>query len=161
MLGDILLACDEESIIGLWISGQNDDIQDMIEDSGHPILKECVKWLDGYFAGNKPSIDGLPLNPQGNEFRRLVWSLLAKIPYGSLVTYSDVAKEVARKTGKEKMSTQAVGGAVGHNPISIIIPCHRVVGKGGNLTGYAGGLDKKIKLLSHEGVDMSKLHLPK
>ena len=93
----------------------------------------------------------MPLKPQGSEFRQVVWQILCEIPYGQTTTYGAISKEAAKRLGKKSMSAQAVGGAVGHNPISIIIPCHRVVGSDGSLTGYAGGIDKKIKLLQHEG----------
>lgn len=109
----------------------------------------------------KPEINRLPLKPMGSEFRQLVWKILMEIPYGELTTYGNIAKEAAFRMGKERMSAQAVGGAVGHNPISIIIPCHRVVGTTGSLTGYAGGMEKKIKLLTHEGGDMTKLFVPR
>lgn len=164
-IGEIFLASDEHNIIGLWIGEQKDIEQTMpekiVEKEDIPVLKAGVKWLDDYFAGKKPEISHLPLAPIGGKFRQCVWKILMEIPYGKLTTYGSIAKEVAKRMGKERMSAQAVGGAVGHNPISVIIPCHRVVGTNGNLTGYAGGIDKKIKLLAHEGVDMSKLFLPK
>ena len=164
-LGDILLASDESSIIGLWTQQQkyidHTMPKEMIEKYNIPILKEAIGWLDAYFAGKKPKVSDLPLAPIGGQFKQQVWRILTKIPYGELRTYGSIAEEVARAMGKERMSAQAVGGAVGHNPISIIIPCHRVVGKNGSLTGYAGGLDKKIKLLEHEGVDMTGLFVPK
>lgn len=102
----------------------------------------------------------MPLAPVGSEFRQNVWTILCEIPYGEVTTYGDIAKKMAAKMGKAAMSSQAVGGAVGHNPISIIIPCHRVVGANGSLTGYAGGIKTKIKLLELEGVDMSRLFVP-
>lgn len=113
-----------------------------------------------YFAGKEPDFTP-PLHPIGSEFRCAVWKLLLQIPYGSTATYGDIAKEIAKNMGLEKMSAQAVGGAVGHNEISIIIPCHRVVGTNGSLTGYAGGLDKKIRLLKLEHADMSRMFIPK
>jgi methylated-DNA-[protein]-cysteine S-methyltransferase len=118
------------------------------------------KWLDRYFDGEKPDLSELPLAPTGGEFRRMVWDILCEIPYGEVVTYGDIAKKMAQKMKRKSMSSQAVGGAVGHNPISIIIPCHRVVGSNGSLTGYAGGIDKKIKLLELEGADISSLFVP-
>lgn len=163
-LGDILLASDENSIIGLWIGEQkyieNTMPENMTEKSNIPILQEAVSWLDDYFIGNKPTLSALPLAPIGGEFRQEVWKILLEIPYGGLITYGSIAKEFAKRMGKNSMSAQAVGGAIGHNPISIIIPCHRVIGSKGNLTGYAGGIEKKIKLLEHEGVDMTTLFLP-
>ncbi|NLK99641.1 MAG: methylated-DNA--[protein]-cysteine S-methyltransferase [Clostridiales bacterium] len=164
-LGDMLIASDEDNIIGLWIADQKyiDTTmpKDMVENSQISILKEAIVWLDDYFAGKQPNLSRLPLAPIGGEFRQLVWSILMEIPYGELTTYGNIAKEVARRMGKDRMSAQAIGGAVGHNPISIIIPCHRVVGSNKNLTGYAGGIDIKVKLLEHEGVDMKGLFMPK
>ena len=103
----------------------------------------------------------MPLAPAGNDFRQRVWQILCEIPYGKVYTYGEIARKIAREYNKEKMSAQAVGNAVGHNPISIIIPCHRVVGSNGSLTGYAGGIEMKIKLLKHEGVNMKGLFIPK
>lgn len=164
-LGNIILASNDHSIIGLYIGNHKylDSLleEDIIENKDINVIKEGVKWLDDYFDGKKPSISRLSLAPRGGEFRQEVWSLLLEIPYGQLTTYGDIAKEVARRMGKEKMSAQAVGGAIGHNPISIIIPCHRVVGKSGSLTGYGGGIETKVKLLEHEGVDMTGLFIPK
>lgn len=164
-VGDIYFASDENSIIGLWIGEQkyiNSTMpKDIIERDDIPALQKGVAWLDDYFAGKKPELSRLSLAPIGGEFKQVVWKILLEIPYGELTTYGAIAKEAAKRMGKEKMSAQAVGGAVGHNPISIMIPCHRVVGSNGSLTGYAGGIDKKIKLLTHEGVDMTKLFVPK
>ncbi len=163
-VGTITLACDGSSLVGLWIEGQKyygDTIpEDMIENGGLPIFSTAKKWLDRYFAGEKPDISELPLCPAGGEFRQAVWNILCEIPYGKVITYGDIAKKVAAKMNKESMSSQAVGGAVGHNPISIIIPCHRVVGSNGSLTGYAGGIHTKVKLLELEGADMSRLFVP-
>ncbi len=164
-LGDILLGSDENNIIGLWIDEQkyigNTMPKEIIEKGDISVLQESMAWLDDYFAGKKPRLSRLPLAPIGGEFRQAVWKILTEIPYGELTTYGNIAKEVARRMGKDNMSAQAVGGAVGHNPISIIIPCHRVIGTNGSLTGYAGGIEKKIKLLEHEGVDMSRLFVPR
>ena len=124
------------------------------------VFSRAKDWLDRYFNGKKPVPSELPLAPVGGEFRQTVWELLCEIPYGELTTYGQIAREAAKRLQRESMSAQAVGGAVGHNPISIIIPCHRVVGTGGSLTGYAGGLDKKIWLLKHEGVKMDGLTVP-
>ena len=125
-----------------------------------PALAEAKRWLDIYFAGKEP--DFLPpLHPTGSAFRQSVWEILLKIPYGQTITYSDIAWQLAAKRGLANMSAQAVGGAVGHNEISVIIPCHRVVGANGSLTGYAGGIDKKIKLLELERADMAQLFVPK
>ena len=117
--------------------------------------------MDRYFNGEKPKINELEISPIGSEFRKSVWEILKSIPYGEVITYNDIAKELAKQKGIKKMSAQAVGGAVGHNPISIIIPCHRVVGTNGSLTGYAGGIKRKIYLLEHEKVNMNKLFVPK
>ena len=163
-LGKIMLTGNDESLTGLWIAGQKyfaGTAQTLpLLKNDLPLFAETKKWLQDYFLCKRPSIDNLPLAPQGGEFRQSVWKILREIPYGSLTTYGEIAREIARQNGKTKMSAQAVGGAVGHNPISIIIPCHRVVGTNGSLTGYAGGLDLKIKLLELEGVDMSKLFRP-
>lgn len=163
-VGTITLACDGDNLVGLWIEGQkyhSDTIpEEMVENGDIQIFDVAKKWLDRYFAGKKPAISELPLDPIGSEFRQAVWDILCEIPYGEVITYGDIAKKMAVKINKKSMSSQAVGGAVGHNPISIIIPCHRVVGANGNLTGYAGGVDTKIKLLELEGVDMSELFVP-
>lgn len=164
-VGDILLASDENSIIGLWIDEQKYIGKTMPNDINNkddlPILQEGITWLDEYFSGKKPKLSRLSIAPIGGEFKQQVWKILMEIPYGELTTYGNIAREVAKLMGKERMSAQAVGGAVGHNPISIIIPCHRVVGTNKSLTGYAGGIDKKIKLLEHEGIDMTELFIPK
>jgi len=163
-MGLITIASDGTSIIGLWNEGQKYFAATLGEDTstGHDLDIFCRTnaWLDEYFAGKNPDVKILSLAPKGSEFRQRVWEILLAIPYGGLMTYGEIAKEMAKITGK-KASAQAVGGAVGHNPISIIIPCHRVVGTGGSLTGYAGGIDKKIKLLELEGVCMDGLFVPK
>lgn len=154
-VGEITLAANEKGLAGLWIEGQKHFENTLPEEitycEDNPILNLAKEWLDRYFAGERMKISGIPLAPEGNAFRQEVWKLLCNIPYGETTTYGEIAKKVAIKMGKERMSAQAVGGAVGHNPISIIIPCHRVIGKNGNLTGYAGGIDKKIRLLDIEG----------
>jgi len=162
-LGSLLLASDGNRLIGLWLEGQKyhgAGIGDMTEQPNLPVFALAASWLDRYFCGERPAIAELPLAPIGTDFRKAVWQILCGIPYGTCITYGDIAKAVAAQTGKQGMSGQAIGGAVGHNPISIIIPCHRVVGANGSLTGYAGGLDAKIKLLTHEGADMSRLRRP-
>lgn len=163
-LGLLMLASDGDNLVGLWIEGQKyfgDTVdEDMTEKGDLPVFTATKNWLDKYFAGQKPAIADLPLAPTGGAFRKAVWNILCEIPYGQYITYGDIAKAVAVRMGKASMSSQAVGGAVGHNPISIIIPCHRVVGANGSLTGYAGGISKKIKLLEREGVDMSQLFVP-
>lgn len=157
-LGDILIASNENSIIGLWIGEQkyieSTMPKDIIDKDDHQILQSAKAWLDDYFSGRRPELTRLSLAPIGGEFRQQVWRILMEIPYGELTTYGNVAKEVAKRMGRDRMSAQAVGGAVGHNPISIIVPCHRVIGSDGSLTGYAGGIDMKMKLLKHEGVDI-------
>ncbi|MBQ7846679.1 MAG: methylated-DNA--[Clostridia bacterium] len=152
------IASDGEHIVGLWIKGQPlwDTLGEIpTKKDDLALFFEAKAWLDRYFACEKPTPGELPLKPMGSDFRKSVWRHLLKIPYGKTTTYGAIAEKVAREMGKEKMSAQAVGGAVGHNPISIIIPCHRVVGAGGNLVGYTGGLEKKIFLLGHEGVKLS------
>jgi len=168
-IGKLFIVSDYKNIVGLWIEKQKyfkysikcSVIKNVLEKSDFPVLLESVKWLDDYFAKKNPAIDYLPLAPNGSPFRKLIWDILMEIPYGEVITYGAIAKEAARRMGRAVMSGQAVGGAVGHNPISIVIPCHRVIGANGNLTGYAGGIDIKIKLLEHEGVDTSKMFIPK
>ena len=164
-VGDIVLGSDGENLIGLWFKDQKyflDSIkEDTVQKDDLNIFNGTSKWLDKYFSGEKPLISDLPISPRGSDFRKSIWKILCEIPYGKVITYNDIAKEIANQKGIEHMSAQAVGGAVSHNPISIIIPCHRVVGSKGSLTGYAGGIDKKIKLLEHEKVDMSNLFIPR
>ena len=163
-VGTITLACDGDNLVGLWMEGQkyhSDAIpEEMVENNGMPVFDAAKKWLDRYFAGEKPVISELPLRPIGGAFRQCVWAILCEIPYGEVITYGGIAKKMAVQMNKKSMSSQAVGGAVGHNPISITIPCHRVVGANGSLTGYAGGIGTKVKLLELEGVDMSRLFVP-
>lgn len=163
-IGDILLASKNNKLIGLWIEGQKyyfSCLKDEIKEEEKEILIKTKEWLDRYFKGEKPSINELDLNPLGSDFRKSVWKILCEIPYGEVITYKDIADTIAKQKGLKKMSSQAVGGAVSHNTISIIIPCHRVVGSNGSLTGYAGGIDKKVYLLNHEKVNMEKLFIPK
>lgn len=162
--GKILLASKDNKLIGLWIDGQKYFLgnlkEEMQEKEDEIIFVKTKKWLDRYFNGEKPKIFELDLAPMGSDFAKNVWKILCEIPYGEVTTYGEIAKKIAKIMNKDKMSAQAIGGAVGHNPISIIIPCHRVVGTNGSLTGYAGGVDKKIKLLEHENVDLSNLYIP-
>lgn len=161
-IGPITLASDGESLTGLWIDGQKYyaiSIKGEVIEKDLEIFKETRKWLKEYFEGKNPKIN-LKLKLEGSNFRKDVWDILLKIPYGSVITYGDIAKELEKKY-KRKMSAQAVGGAVGHNPISIIVPCHRVVGTNGSLTGYAGGINKKVELLKLENINMDKLFIPK
>lgn len=157
-IGLLTLASDGENLIGLWMEGQQyfaDTVPgEMIERDDLAVFVLARNWLARYFSGEKPEISEIPLAPVGGEFRKIVWKILAEIPCGKVTTYGDIAKRVAKTCGVSRMSAQAVGGAVKHNPISIILPCHRVVGSKGALTGYAGGIDKKIWLLNHEGVDL-------
>ena len=164
-LGSILLAGDAHNLVGLWIEGQKyfgDTVKgDFSEKNDVPVLAAAKEWLDAYFSGEKPPISDLALAPIGGEFRKRVWEILCTIPYGQVTTYGAIAKEMAARMDKKSMSSQAVGGAVGRNPISIIIPCHRVVGSNGSLTGYAGGILKKIMLLELEHVDLKNYFIPK
>ena len=168
-LGGITLASDEEGLTGLWFDGQkyfgsgilkDDPMPEKAETKKPPVLEQTVKWLDLYFDGQEPGFTP-PLHLIGSEFRRSVWEILLKIPYGQTTTYGDIAAHLAKRKNLARMSAQAVGGAVGHNKISVIIPCHRVVGKSGSLTGYAGGINKKIRLLELEKADMHKFFSPK
>lgn len=162
-LGDILIAADEEGLTGLWFEGQKYYALYLDKDNEEretQILKDTKKWLDIYFSGQEPDFK-VPLHFTGTDFQNEVWEILYSIPYGKTMTYGEIARVLAKRKGLERMSAQAVGGAVGHNEISIIVPCHRVVGSQGSLTGYAGGIDKKVSLLKLENVDMDKLYVPK
>lgn len=163
-LGDLTLASDGINLIGVWLAGQkyfpSSVDSEMVENDSIEIFRDTKIWLDKYFKGEKPQIGELPLAPVGNKFRQSVWKILCEIPYGEVTTYGKIAARIAQQRGLKRMSAQAVGGAVGHNPVSIIIPCHRVVGTNGSLTGYAGGIDIKVKLLKHEEADMTKLFVP-
>lgn len=161
-LGGILLAANDIGLTGLWFDGQKyfaDNLPAEHIERETPILTDAKRWLDVYFTGNEPDFTP-PLHIVGSAFRQKVWKLLLQIPYGQTVTYGELARQLAEKQGAEHMSAQAVGGAVGHNPISLIIPCHRVVGTHGSLTGYAGGIDKKIMLLELEHADMQGFFAP-
>ena len=163
-IGSLLLAADDIGLVGLWLNSDRFYTNLLANREyiakGTPILQEAKRWLNAYFSGHEPKVE-VPLHLIGTPFRQEVWKLLLQIPYGQVATYGDLAKKMAEKRGVAYMSAQAIGGAVGHNEISIIIPCHRVIGANGNLTGYAGGIDKKLKLLELEGVDTKKLFLPK
>lgn len=163
-IGQLTLASDGEKLVGLWMAGQKyyGGTQNgaFTPKDELPVFEAARQWLGSYFAGENPRISALPLAPVGSAFRQEVWKLLCEIPYGAVTTYGALAKQMANRLHKQHMSAQAVGGAVGHNPISIIIPCHRVVGSGGSLTGYAGGIAKKTKLLELEGADLSRLTVP-
>lgn len=163
-IGRLLLAERDNALVGLWMEGQKYFLgslrNEVREENATSLLLQTKKWLDRYFAGEKPPIGELPLAPVGSDFRKEVWNILCEIPYGEVTTYGEISQKLAANRGLDRMSAQAVGGAVGHNPLSVIVPCHRVVGTNGSLTGYAGGLQKKIKLLTHEGVDMAGLFVP-
>lgn len=162
-LGAILLAADDTGLTGLWFEGQkyfSAGLDDKCEERELPVFETAKHWLDIYFSGKEPDFTP-PLNFIGTEFQKEVWEMLLAIPYGRTMSYGDIAKRIAEKRGIEHLSAQAVGGAVGHNRISVIVPCHRVVGSNGSLTGYAGGIDKKIKLLELEKTDMKGLSVPK
>lgn len=162
-LGGILLAADETGLTGLWFDGQKFFARDLPAErveQNTPALSEVKRWLDIYFTGKEPDFMP-PLHPIGSAFRRSVWDILLRIPYGQTSTYGEIARQLAEKQGRPRIAAQAVGGAVGHNKISIIIPCHRVVGTNGSLTGYAGGIDKKVKLLEWEHTDMTGFFVPR
>lgn len=162
-LGKILLASDGTSLVGLWFEKGRyfaaGLAAEKMEKDDLPIFKTADHWLDLYFSGKEP--DFLPpLTVRGSDFQRRVCQLMLKIPYGQTQTYGGIAAQIAAERGLSRMSAQAVGGAVGHNPISIIIPCHRVVGTNGSLTGYGGGIQRKVKLLELEKADLSGLFIP-
>ncbi len=152
VLGDITIAIENDSLIGLWFDGQKYDranVQGKFMQVISQTAAKTIQWLDKYFQGKHPKMN-LKLSPKGTLFQQAVWECLLTIPYGQTRTYSDIKELVCKKLGKASMSNQAIGTAIGHNPISIIIPCHRVIGKDGSLHGYAGGLDRKTWLLQHE-----------
>ena len=149
-IGMITMASNGETLIGLWFDGQKyfgDSLGEAYEEKMLPIFEQTINWLDIYFSGGIPDFTPA-LTMRTTEFRKNVWNIMLSIPYGETMTYGEIAKKL------QSMSAQAVGGAVGHNSISLIIPCHRVVGSDGSLTGYAGGIDKKIKLLALEGIKL-------
>ena len=151
-LGGILLAADDTGLTGLWFEGQKyfaRTLDAVHQEQETAVLSEARRWLDVYFGGKEPDFTP-PLHPAGSAFQQEVWALLRRIPCGQTTTYGALARQLAAERGLSRMSAQAVGGAVGHNVISIIIPCHRVVGTNGSLTGYAGGIDKKAALLRLE-----------
>ena len=144
-LGNLTLTSDGDALTGLWMETQTLPPAEYIRRDTIPVLTQTKKWLDDYFLGNQPDPGTLPLSPAGTEFQQLVWQHLRRIPYGQTLTYGCIAKAIS-----PIMSAQAVGGAVGRNPIGIIIPCHRCIGANGQLTGYAGGIENKAWLLRHE-----------
>jgi methylated-DNA-[protein]-cysteine S-methyltransferase len=162
-LGVITIASNGEALTGLWFDGQKyfgDTLSAENKEQDLPVFKKTRQWLDIYFRGENPDFTP-PLSLHASPFRLAVWEILQSISYGHVMTYGDIANAIAKQMRLKKMSAQAVGGAVGHNPVSIIIPCHRVVGSNGSLTGYAGGIDKKVKLLALEKTDTRHLFVPK
>ena len=176
-LGDMLMAADEIGLTGLWFEGQKyfarqlEDgpkerelpifqLEDGPKERELPILEKVRHWLDLYFLGKEPDV-AIPLHFIGTAFQKEVFEILFTIPNGQTITYGEIAKQIAAKKGLPRMSAQAVGGAVGRNKISVIVPCHRVVGTNGSLTGYAGGIEKKVKLLTLEHVDMQRFFIPR
>ncbi|MGN0774598.1 MAG: methylated-DNA--[protein]-cysteine S-methyltransferase [Candidatus Ventricola sp.] len=152
-LGGMLLAADDAGLTGLWFEGQKHFARSLggaHEEREIPLFDDVKRWLDQYFSGREPDFMP-PLHPAGTVFQREVWAILCAIPYGETTTYGAIAAQLARQRGLAHMSAQAVGGAVGRNPISVIVPCHRVLGADGSLTGYAGGIERKRRLLALEG----------
>lgn len=156
-VGKVYIVCDDAAVSSVFIEDQQHTLpKNALPGDSHPMVLRVKNWLNDYFAGNTPTPDMLPLAPAGTAFQTQVWNMLLSIPYGKTVTYGDLA----RKFTDRKMSAQAIGQAVGKNPISIIIPCHRVIGSGNRLTGYDGGIHKKVHLLQHEGIDTSRMIFP-
>ena len=154
-LGEIEIASDGEALNGLWFTGQKyfeQTLTGKTEEKDLPIFAQTDEWLDIYFSGKEPDfLPPISMPAQASEFQKDVWAILQEIPYGELTTYGEIAAKISEKQGRKSMSAQAVGGAVGHNPVSILVPCHRVVGRDRSLTGYAGGVEKKVRLLELEG----------
>lgn len=166
VIGDLILTSDGENLCGVFMDIYKFKPLDLsknqsVADDSLFVFSLAKEWLCDYFDGGSPSVSDLPLLPNGTKFQKLIWKMLCKIPYGEIVTYGSLAKEAAVLLGKEKMSSRAVGGAVGSNPISIIIPCHRVVGAEKKLVGYGAGIERKVWLLKHEGIDLCGFHFPK
>lgn len=162
-LGGITVSSNGTEITGLWFDGQKyfgDTLPKYYEEKKLPVFEKTKYWLDVYFSGKAPDFTP-PLLMETTPFRKAVWDIMLTIPFGQTMTYGEIAGRIAKQKGLTKMSAQAVGGAVGHNSISLIIPCHRVVGTNGSLTGYAGGIEKKIQLLTMEKTDMSAFFVPK
>lgn len=153
-LGKMLLAADDKGLAGAWFEGQKyfaRGLSSEYEERELSLFKDVKYWLDLYFSGQEPKFQ-VPIHLIGTSFQQEVWEILCEIPYGETRTYGEIAARIAKRRGIVSMSAQAVGGAVGHNPIPVIVPCHRVLGAGGSLTGYAGGVERKRKLLELEGV---------
>ena len=162
-LGGITMASDGEALTGVWFDGQKYfavTLSKEYEEKMVPVFDAADRWLDIYFQGKEPDFLPAVSFACGSEFQQKVWKILLSIPYGKTMTYGEIAACIAKQRGVTRMSAQAVGGAVGHNPISIIVPCHRVVGTDGSLTGYAGGIDKKVALLNLEHADMEQFYVP-
>lgn len=162
-LGSMVMTADKAGLSGLWFEGQKYSalyLHKEHEERELPVFAQTKKWLDMYFSGKEPDVK-VPLHFTGSDFQKEVWEILYQIPYGKTTTYGAIAKKIALKRGIEKMSAQAVGGAVARNEISVIVPCHRVVGENGSLTGYAGGIDKKIALLKLEKGYRDTFFVPK
>lgn len=158
-IGDLLFAADDMGLTGLWLEGQKYFALGLAkehEETERPLFETVRRWLDLYFSGKEPDFS-VPLHFTGTAFQNAVWEILCTIPYGQTMTYGKIAKQIADQKGLPRMSAQAVGGAVSRNPIAIIVPCHRVIGTNGSLTGYAGGIDQKIKLLQLEQTDMHSI----
>lgn len=163
-IGTLFLAADDTGLAGLWREEYCQYLPDFsgeeVTEGTTPVLEETAEWLDAYFEEKVMEPPAFSLAPRSSAFRREVWEIIKDVPYGSLMTYGEIARILAERRGIPKMAAQAVGGAVGHNPISIIIPCHRIVGTGGNLTGYGGSMWVKKWLLAHEGVDLTGFYDP-
>ena len=160
-LGAMDIVCTEKEVKGVWFQNQTyygaDYDLTLNEDIGNSVTSQVEKWLDAYFSGKQPSLNHLSLSPEVTCYRQRVLNILKNIDYHKIMTYQEVATELERQEGNYKTSPRAVGGAVGHNPISILIPCHRVIGSNGFLTGYAGGIERKIELLALEGFSRAEL----
>lgn len=150
IIGPLFLVCNDAGLIEILFADTFEEKYQYIKLDNHPILHITKEWLDGYFSGFHPDPNILPLLPKGTDFQKVVWKQVLTIPYGQVDTYGTIAKHVGLDLGKFKISAQAIGQAVAANPIPIVIPCHRVIGSNGNLTGYSGGLQKKMILLRHE-----------
>ena len=151
-IGLLSIVATDQYLFGIWVEGQNHFERGLVADNieevkTHPVLNQAISYLDDYFLGQNPSLSELPLAPIGTDFEKKVWSYLREIPFGTTVTYGQIAKDLS------VASAQAVGGAVGRNPWSILVPCHRVLGANKRLTGYAAGLERKAWLLNHERAD--------
>ena len=164
LIGPLTIASDGEAIVGCWFGNDRyfgygvDSPMDRNDDLS--VFSQARAWLDRYFAGEAPDPHELPLSARATPFQMRVREAMLDIPYGTTTTYGAIANRIASETGK-RTSARAVGGAVGHNPLCIFAPCHRVVGANGSLTGFGGGIDMKVKLLEHEGIDLSHFYRPK